>query len=76
MIPRKNTFTTEDGIFCSKCGKPIEYYSFRTNSIKQNINGYHCANEECDNTAVIEDKMTIAEILTHGFEAKEIVIFW
>ena len=70
-MPKKNTFTTEAGIFCSKCGKPVEYYSFRGN-----INGYHCANEECDNTAVIEDKMTIAEILTHGFEAKEIVIFW
>ena len=75
-MSRKNLFTTEVGIFCSKCGKPIKYYSFRTNGLKQNINGYHCANEECDNTAIIEDGMNIAEIVDYGFEAKETVVFW
>ena len=75
-MPRKNTFTTEAGIFCRKCGKPVEYYSFRTNELKQTVNGYHCRNEECDNTAIIEDGMKIAEVFTMGFEAKEIVVMW
>ena len=75
-MPRKNTFTTEAGIFCRKCGKPIEYYSFRTISPTESINGYHCKNTECNNENVIEDHMKIAEIFTLGFEAKEIVVMW
>lgn len=73
---KKNMFTTENGLFCSICGNPAEYYSFRGSKTEEKgcINGYHCTN--CDNENIIEDNMTAAEIHKYGFQLNRIVVYW